>query len=332
MERGDGSFPDLVRIEMKARQLAIAPGSVYALTPSGEVHSIERGEEGLWGGWRDAGGRAKSIVHAGAVVGAIGFDGRVAALQRNPAMPWHTWDLEASELAAARLADGTPTLFALAADGEVQYTWKSSPATPWGPWQPLGGSVTDIAASVIPGGGLVVFGIGEGAVYHKWQDQPGSSWHGWTAIGSPPGGARTLDVTTIAGGGLVVFARAADGTLHHRWQDKPFAPWREWVGLGGPVGDFSVCKSAGGGLAVFAVGPTGETRYRHQVKPFGEWSDWADLHGYASRIAGQAGYVDGLEAFAIDPAGEVRHKWCDRLDVPWTDWVTLDHETSPFRS
>ncbi len=129
---------------MKARQLAIAPGSIYALDPTGRVHAIERGEEGLWGRWRDTGGRAKSIVHAGPVVGAIGLDGRLAALQRNPAMPWHTWDLTASELTAARLADGTPTLFALTDDGEVQYAWKTTPTSSWGAWQLLGGSVTSV--------------------------------------------------------------------------------------------------------------------------------------------------------------------------------------------
>ena len=316
---------------MKARQIAVSPDSVYALGPSDEVMSIERGADGLWGSWSDAGATGRSLVHDGPVIGRIGLDDRVSVLQRKPPLPWTTWDLEARELAAARLPDGAPALFAVGLDATVWHTWKPTPTAPWADWQSLDGSLAGITANLIPGGGLAVFGIGDGTVYHRWQDAPVGPWHGWTGLDAPPGGASALGATTIFHGGLVVFALGGDGGVYHRWQDKPFGAWHDWDSLGGGVRSFSIARSASGGLAVFAVGTDDGVKYRYQVKPFGEWSRWIDLQGRAKSVAAQRGYLDGLEVFAVGPDDEVYHKWCDRLDLPWTDWMLLDHESSPFR-
>lgn len=316
---------------MKARQLAIARDSVYVLDLSGEVMSIERGSDGLWGRWAAAGMSARRVVHGGPVVATIGSDGRVSALQRTPPLPWVTWDLGATELAPAHLREGAPVLFAVGLDRQVWHAFKPGPAAPWLDWQPLGGSLTGIAAGLIPGGGLAVFGIGDGTVFHRWQDRPASDWKGWTTLEAPPGGASALDVTTISHGGLVVFALGGDGAVYHRWQDKPFGVWHGWELLGGGIRSFTVAKSPAGGLAVFAVGTDDALKYRYQAKPFGQWSRWIGLYGRARSIAAQMSYVDGLEVFAIGMNDEVSHKWCDRLDGPWTDWMLLDHESSAFR-
>ena len=292
---------------MKARQIAIAPNSVYALGPADEVRSIERGADGLWGRWQATGGSAKSIVHGGQVIATIGLDDRVSALQLTPRLPWFTWDIQATELTVAHLPDGAPVLFAVDGDDLMWYAWKPTPSSPWSDWQLLDGPVTSVAADRIPGGGLVVFGIRDGVVYHRWQDRPLSAWKGWTALEGPPGGAKTLGVTTITHGGLVVFA------------------------LGGAVRSFAVGKSPAGGLALFAIGMDEEVQYRYQSKPSGEWSRWIGLLGKARSIAAQMSYADGLEVFTIGMNDEVYHKWCDRLDSPWTEWALLDHEASAFR-
>ena len=312
---------------MQARQLDVASDSVYIVGPDECVRFIARAEEGLWGPWLDAGVTARSLVHAGPVVARIGSDGRVSALQRTPSLPWHTWDLAASALTATHLADGAPALFALGEDGTLRYTWKPTPSDPWADWQPLGGPVTGVVAGLIPGGGLVVFGIADGEVRHRWQDRPTASWEAWTALGLPGGGARQLRATSLEHGGLALFALGADGAIHHRWQDKPFRSWHEWEVVGEHMESFDITKAPGGGLAVLAIGMDREVRCRFQSKRFGEWSRWMNLRGEARSVAARPGYVDGLEAFIVGLNGEVYHNWCDRMGEPWVGWRLLDRET-----
>jgi hypothetical protein len=316
---------------MKARQIAIARKSVYALGPTDEVRLIERGVDGLWGGWQGTGESAKTIVHGGQVIARIGIDDRVSALQVTPRLPWLTWDIQGTELAVAHLPGGAPVLIVVDGDHLAWHAWKPTPSSPWSDWQPHDGPITSVAADLIPGGGLAVFGIRDGAVYHRWQNRPQSAWKGWSSLDGPPGGARTLSVTTITHGGLVVLALGGDHALSHRWQDKPFGTWHDWESLGGAVKSFAVAKSSTGGLAVFAIGTDDGVQYRYQSKPFGEWSRWIDLHGKAKSIAAQISYADGLEVFTVGMHDDVYHKWCDRLDSPWTEWTLLDHEASPLR-
>jgi hypothetical protein len=316
---------------MKARQIAISLKSVYALGPTDEVKLIERGADGLWGSWQATGESAKTIVNGGQVIARIGIDDRVSALQVTPRLPWLTWDIQGTELAVAHLPDGAPVLIVVDGDDLAWHAWKPTPSSPWSDWQPLDGPITSVAADLIPGGGLAVFGIRDGAVYHRWQDRPQSAWKGWTSLEGPPGGAKTLGVTTITHGGLVVLALGGDHAIYHRWQDKPFGTWHDWESLGGAVKSFAVAKSPVGGLAVFAIGTDDGVQYRFQSKPFGEWSRWIDLHGKAKSIAAQISYADGLEVFAVGMHDDVYHKWCDRLDSPWTEWTLLDLEASPLR-
>ena len=314
---------------MKAGLLASTLGSVYALAPDSELRVIERDADGHWRHWQSLGGGVKRVVHGGNVVAKLGLDNRVAAFQRTPPSAWFTWNLNAQDLCAARLPDGTPALFALA-ERMVWYTCKDTPEAPWRDWEPLYGPVTEIDAAAIAGGGLAVFGIREGVVYHKWQDRPNAGWKQWTALGAPPEGARSLEVTSLSGGGLVVFALAGDGALYHRWQDHPFGVWQSWYGLGGSVERFSVTKSPGGGLAVFAIGTDSRVWSRWQPKAFGEWTPWMDLQGHATSIAAQRSYADGLELFALAADKQVYHRWCMRLDLPWTEWTRLDYEPAPL--
>ena len=316
---------------MKARRIAIALDSVCALGEADELMLIGRGADGLWGRWSATGDIAKDVVHGGPVIARIGLDDRVSALQRTPRLPWVTWDLQATELTTARLADGAPALFAVGRDGAVWHTRKPAPVAPWIGWQSLDGPLTGIAADLIPGGGLGVFGMADGSVYHRWQEKPGSEWGEWTGLGLPPGGATALEASTITHGGLVVFALGGDDVVYHRWQDKPFGAWHDWEPLGGGVRSFTVAKPPSGGLAVFAIGTDDGVRYRYQAKPFGEWSRWIGLYGRAKRLAAQMSYIDGLEVFAIGMNDEVYHKWCDRLDAKWTEWMLLEHESSAFR-
>jgi hypothetical protein len=312
---------------MQARLLDVASDSVYVIGPDDRLWFIPRAEEGLWGGWQEAGATARSLVHAGPVIGRIGLDGRVAALQRRPSLPWQTWDVTATELAAAHLPDGAPALFARHDDGTLSYTWKPSPSEPWSAWEPLGGPVSSIAAGRIPGGGLVAFGVTEDEVRHRWQNRPGGSWEAWTALGAPGSGARAVRATSIDHGGLALFALDAGGRIHHRWQDKAFRPWHEWELLGEDVESFDITRSAAGGLAVLAIGRGREVRCRFQAKRFGEWSRWVNLGGDARSVVARPGYVDGLEAFIVAMNGEVYHNWCDRPDEQWSGWRLLDRET-----
>lgn len=163
---------------MKARQIAIAPGSVYAIGPLDQVRSIERGEDGLWGDWQATAATAKEIVHGGEVIGIVEPDGSVSAFQRVGKPCWFTWVLKATELSAVHLPGVGPVLFATAPGGMVWCARKHTPDSPWTNWEPLDGPVANIKAAVIPGGGLVVFGIRDGIVYHRWQDRPLSPWKG----------------------------------------------------------------------------------------------------------------------------------------------------------
>src|SRR5919109_1540597 len=97
---------------MKARQIAIAIRSIYALDEQDRVRFIERDSDGLWGAWQDAGAEARRIVHEGDVVARIGLDRRVSVLQRSPRLPWQDLDLEAAGLAVTRMHHGAPALFA----------------------------------------------------------------------------------------------------------------------------------------------------------------------------------------------------------------------------
>ena len=313
---------------MKARQIAIALKSVFALGPTDELTFIERGSDGRWGGWQPTGERAKAIVHGGQVVAKIGADDRVSALQITPRLPWLTWDIQATELAVAHLPDGAPVLILVDGDDLAWCAWKPTPSSPWSDWQPLDGPITSVAAELIPGGGLVVFGIRDGDVYHRWQDRPLAAWKKWTSLEGPSGGAKAIRVTTITHGGLVVFALGGDHAIYHRWQDKPFGTWHDWESLEGSFRSFDVAKSPGGGLAVFAVGTDDEVKYRYQSKPSGQWSRWMDLRGKAKSVAAQLSYADGLEVFAVGMQDDVRHTWCVRLDSPWTQWTLLDREAS----
>ena len=113
---------------MIARQIVIAPGSVYARGPNDQVRFIERGPEGLWGQWQATAASAAVMVHGGDIVGLIGLDRRVSALQRAPMSTWSTWDLQANEIATAHLQGVGPALFARGNDGMVSYACKSAPS------------------------------------------------------------------------------------------------------------------------------------------------------------------------------------------------------------
>ncbi len=316
---------------MLARQISIAPHSVASVAADGEIRVIDRNAEGLWGRWQDAGAGAKLVRHAGQVIARIGPDSRVSAHQRGTDLPWHGWNLTATELTSTHLADGTPVLFAVSDEGRASAAWKPAPVAPWSDWQPLDGPIAGVSAEVIPGGGLVLFGLRDGAVIHRWQDRPLGAWKNWTALGSPGGGARAVAVTTISRGGLALFAIGEDGAVHHRWQDQPFGVWHEWESLGGNAASLSVTRSPAGGLALFTVGGNGAVAHRYQLKPFGEWSKWIDLGGKVVQAEARPAFADGLELFAVAQGGEVRHRWCDRLDVPWADWMPLDFESSTLR-
>ena len=97
-------------------------------------------------------------------------------------------------------------LFAGDGDNLVWHTWKPTPGSPWTPWESLAGFAVDLRATVIPNGGLVLFGLQDGSIYHRWQDQPHGAWSDWTPIDDLPGGSRALEATSLTGGGLVLFA------------------------------------------------------------------------------------------------------------------------------
>ena len=316
---------------MKARQIAIAVHSVYALDLQQRIHAIERGSDGLWGPWQRTGAEARHIVHEGDIVARIGLDGRVSALQRSPLARWQDLELEANTLTAARLPDGAPVLFASDGDNLVWHAWKPTPDSPWTPWESLAGFAVELRATVIPNGGLELFGLQDGSIYHRWQDQPRGAWGDWTPIEDLPGGSRAIEVTSLTGGGLVLFAQGRDGGLYHRWQDKPFGRWHPWEVLGTGFEQFSVTKSASGGLAVFGIARDGTLRHRRQAKPFGPWGQWTELDRLARNVVAQPSYTDGLEVFRIGADHEIAHRWTDSLEAPWTDWIPLDQEESPFR-
>jgi hypothetical protein len=317
---------------MRARPIAPAFTSVYAVSRSIRLQLIERGPDGFWGPWRATGTPATRAVHLGSVVAVLGPDGRVSAQQRHPAGEWHTWTRPMRELAATYIPGRGPVVFAV--DGEsVWHAWKESPSTPWREWEGLGDGVTSVDATVIPGGGLTVFGIRDGIVLHRWQDRPLSTWHDWTDLDAPAGGATALCAGTITDGGLVVFALGGDGAVHHRWQNQPFDRWQPWVRLGGSVRSLVSAKTHSGGLAVFGIGLDDRVSCRYQSRPFGEWSDWVDLGRTARSIAAQASYTDGLEVFALGMDDEeISHAWCERLGAPWREWTRLDLERSPLRT
>ena len=310
---------------MQARHLAVSGDSAYIIGVDDQVRFILRAEEGRWGPWQEAGVRARALVHAGPVIGRISPDGRVGALQRTPPLPWHEWEHAADELAATHLASGAPVLFAVE-QGVLRYTWKASPLQPWAEWVTLGGPITGVAPTLIPGRGLAAFGITSGEVRHRWQDRPAGAWTEWRALGTPGGGALALRATSLEQGGLVVFALGSDGVLTHAWQDKPARPWHDWEPLGSDVESFDVTRSASGGLALLAVGNDHEVRCRFQSRSFGEWSRWINLRGEARSVAARPGYVGGLEAFIVGLNGEVYHNWCDRPGESWSGWRLLDRE------
>jgi hypothetical protein len=310
---------------MQARQIAVSGDSVYILGPDDKLRYIARAEEGLWGPWQETGVRGRTIVHAGPVLGRLDPEGRVSALQRVPPLPWQVWELRADELAAANLADGAPALFAVEA-AELHYAWKPSPSAPWTEWERLGGPVSGVTPTLIPGGGLAAFGITEGEVRHRWQERPSERWGEWIAFGAPGVAVKALRATSIEGGGLVIFALGEDDAVYHCWQDKPFRPWHEWEKLGEHAACFDVTRTPAGGLAVLTIGVDREVRCRLQSRPFGEWSRWLNLRGEARSLAVRQGYVDGLEVFVVGINGEVYHNWCDRPPDPWTGWRLLDRE------
>ena len=231
---------------MRARLIAAALDSVYAIDLEGQVSSIERGSEGFWGPWQGAGLAAKRIVHAGTVVATIGPDHHASALVRGGYDTWHTWPRPADELAAVYVPGQGPILFATDRHA-VCYARRETPHTPWTDWEVLGGPLAEIQAAVVPDGGAALFGIRHGTVFVRTQNRSLAAWDEWTGLGVPPDGARALRVTSLRGGGLAVFALAGDGRIHHRWQDVPFGEWRAWEELGGSVRTFAVTRSPQGG-------------------------------------------------------------------------------------
>ncbi|HEY7505632.1 MAG TPA: hypothetical protein VH700_16155 [Gemmatimonadales bacterium] len=310
---------------MQARHLAVSGDSVYILGPDDQLRYIVRAEEGLWGPWQEGGVPGQTIVHAGPVIGRLDQQGRVSALQRVPPLAWQVWEFRADELAAANLANGAPALFAVQA-GELRYTWKASPSSAWGEWEPLGGPIRGVAPTLIPGGGLAAFGISGGDVRHRWQTRPSEEWREWADLGAPGVAVSALRAMGTDDGGLAIFGLGEDGVVYHRWQEKSSRPWGEWNELGGSAECFDVSRTPTGGLAILTVGFDREVRCRFQSRPSGEWSRWLNLRGEASRIALRPGYADGLEAFMIGLNGEVYHNWCRQPAEPWTGWRLLDRE------
>ena len=316
---------------MKARQIAPAFASVFAIDQEGQVRLIERGADGLWGRWQATGNSATRVVHAGTVVATLGADQRISALQRTAGGSWVTWDRRAVEVCATHVPGRGPLLFAN--DGEaVWHTWKAAPATPWREWRALSGRVSDIDAAVSPGGPPTLFGLRQGNLVFCSENADHETWADWRSLGAPPEGVTAVRATSLGGGGLVVFAIGADGRVSHRWRDRPHHEWHPWEDLGGQARSLSVTRSPKGGLAIFAVADDADVRYRFQHKPFGDWSPWLDLGGEVTGASAQVSYTDGLEVFALGADAEVYHKWCERLDWPWTDWMILDYEASPLRT
>ena len=315
---------------MKARQLSISFGSVYALGLLDQVRLIRRGPDGFWGPWEATGVNAKHLVHTGTVIALIGLDDRVAIYDQLPGRLRHTWDFQASELKVVPLPRGGGALFALSG-GRVWRAWKASVLAPWSDWEPLGGPADRLAAAASPRRGTTVCCTHGGGVYYLSQGAPTSEWSSWETLGSPGGGAEDLALTALNRGGLAVFVLGRDGAVYHRWQDRPGSRWHEWESLGGSARSLSVARTAAGGLALFVTGPGGRVGARYQTQPFARWTEWLDLQGNAGAVLGQQSYTEGLEAFVLGSDDEIRHAWCARLGTPWTEWQLLEREAAGYR-
>jgi hypothetical protein len=156
---------------MQARDIAAGRNAVYAISASGAVSVIERGADGLWGRWQATSVLARSLVHAGSLIGRIGPDGRVSVFEQGIWRPPHEWDREARELSGLLVPGHGPTLLAVDR-GAVWSTWKPSPAGAWEPWRVLEAGISGLDATPIPGAGPAIFGVSEGSVHWTWQGRP----------------------------------------------------------------------------------------------------------------------------------------------------------------
>ena len=153
---------------MKAVQIATSLTGVYAIDEEGQVRRIERSVDGFWGPWQGTAIAARRIVHGGSVIAIIGPDDRVAALPLTADGVWTTWDRQATDLCSVHVPGRGPTLLVVDRD-MAWHAWKASPGAPWSGWAPLGGPVHRLDATVLPEGGLALFGLRDRTVHARWQ-------------------------------------------------------------------------------------------------------------------------------------------------------------------
>jgi hypothetical protein len=187
-------------------------------------------------------------------------DGRLYTtwkLDGDPNAAWAPWydfygdvgDLPggAGELAVVQLMDRRLILWAIAGNGVIYASWKTSddPNAGWSPWSDFYGEVGGLAAGArslavapLTDGRLELWATdGNGALLTTWQAvrDPNSSWVGWNDFGASAGwlagGARAVAVGPLSDGRLELWATDAYGSLLSSWKvtTDPNAGWTPWT-------------------------------------------------------------------------------------------------------
>ncbi len=214
--------------------------------------------------------------------------GVLLAQQVAPNGPWGAWtNLGGSalrHLAVQTNADGSVSLFGLAANGHLAVNTQSAPGVGWSGWNAMGGPALQPGYVVGKNlsGLLQVFGVSQdGQIWTVAETVPGT-WGSWQSLHGDFGPG--LAVSSLLDGRLMIFGLTPSGLLREAEQVTPGGRFGRWQGIGGIrlAQGFVVGQNASGELVVFGVkdgtGATGAIWSLSQRGTSG-WGGWTDLGG-----------------------------------------------------
>jgi hypothetical protein len=210
------------------------------------------------------------------------------AWQSRPNGDWSPWyqlgNQQATQVAAARNADGRLEVFVIGSDKALYHIWQTAPNNGWSGWASLGGNFTDVAAASNADDRIEVFAVAPrlnlilstGALLNTKlvADRLASvSLPALetakrvraatitdvlkTEIKETAPEIKSMDVAKFRELALLRKIPARDvtagNTLYHIWQTAPNNGWSGWASLGGNVRDITIADNADGRLSVFAT-------------------------------------------------------------------------------
>lgn len=238
---------------------------------------------------------------------------------------WQPFGGPATDLVAAREADGRLVLFTVDEHDVLRQRRQSEPGGEWGAWEQLSDEIHVIDVVADPQGRLSLFALdADGAAYQMAQTAPAGPWGEWVELG---GASQSIAAACRRDGRMLLAARDERSRVRTLDQRRPGGPWGEWHDGEGEYDELVAVRDGAGRIALLGLDADGVAHATSERGRAGwhEWTEISDELGRLDAVVEAEGY---LHLIAGDDEGGL---WYVEEDEPgaWGEgWEDLELATT----